>query len=210
LLERFYERAGLSLPVLHEVKANEIPQPYKSLLVHSADMTPTLEGFYGQPLRLTVLSRERQDDSYRREVILWLADAARPVEYGVIRICLDRLPMAARRLVLEERRPLGSILQSEAIPHLSWPQAFFRLKADPHARAALRLPQPGELYGRRNVVLDASRRLLADVIEVLAVVAPLKTDTDEPGCGEIRIPTCGSATVRARSRSVINPSDRDW
>ena len=30
---------------------------------------------------------------------------------------------------------------------------------------------PGFLYGRRNVLLDGSRRLLAEVIEVLAPVA---------------------------------------
>ena len=171
LLQRFYERTGLAAPVLRELKAGEVPQPYRALLVHSSDMTPTLSGFFGQTLRLRVLSRERQDDSYKREVILWLAEDERPVEYGVIRIFLDRLPPPARRLVLEEQRPLGDILQSEAIPHLSWPQAFFRLKADAHAGAALGLRHAGFLYGRRNVLLDGSRHLLAEVIEVLAPVA---------------------------------------
>jgi chorismate-pyruvate lyase len=134
-------------------------------------MTPTLASFYGQALRLRVLGRELQDDSYKREVILWLAEDTRPVEYGVIRICLNRLPPAARQLVLQEQRPLGDILQGEAIPHLSWPQAFFRLKADAHAGAALGLQRADFLYGRRNVLLDGSRHLLAEVIEVLAPVA---------------------------------------
>ena len=93
------------------------------------------------------------------------------MEYGVIRIHLDRFPPAARRLVLQEQRPLGDILHGEAIPHLSWPQAFFRLKADATSGAALGLRRPGFLYGRRNVLLDGSRRLLAEVIEVLAPVA---------------------------------------
>ena len=141
-------------------------------------MTPTLASFYGQTLRLRVLSRERQDDSYKREVILWLAEDARPVEYGVIRIHLDRLPPAARRLVLQEQRPLGDILHGEAIPHLSWPQAFFRLKSDAHAGAALGLRHPGFLYGRRNVLLDGSRRLLAEVIEVLAPAAKVQVGAD--------------------------------
>lgn len=170
LLHRFYERTGLSAPVLKELKGEEVPLPYQGLLVHSSDMTPTLANFYGQALGLKVLSSERQGDSYKREVILWLAGDARPVEYGVIRICLDRLPPAVRRLVLQEQRPLGDILQGEAIPHLSWPQAFFRLKADAHAGAALGLQHAGFLYGRRNVLLDGSRRLLAEVIEVLAPV----------------------------------------
>ena len=171
LLERFYERTGLSAPLLRELKGEEVPQPYRALLVHSSDMTPTLASFYGQALRLRVLGRELQDDSYKREVILWLAEDTRPVEYGVIRICLNRLPPAARQLVLQEQRPLGDILQGEAIPHLSWPQAFFRLKADAHAGAALGLQRADFLYGRRNVLLDGSRHLLAEVIEVLAPVA---------------------------------------
>lgn len=175
LLQGFYERTGLSAPALTELKAAEVPPPYQGLLVHSSDMTPTLAGFYGQAIGLRVLSRERKEDSYKREVILWLAGNARPVEYGVIRIRLDRLPANARRLVLEEQRPLGDILHGELIPHLSWPQAFFRLKADAHAGAALGLRRANFLYGRRNVLLDGSRRLLAEVIEVLAPVAKPET-----------------------------------
>ncbi len=171
LLERFYARAGLALPRLEQLNNDEVPQPYKALLVHSSDMTPTLEGFYGQPLRLNVLSRERQEDSYLREVLLALDGSARPVAYGVIRIRLDHLPAPARKRVLEEQRPLGHILLTEGIAHLSWPQAFFRADSDGRMGALLRLRQPGALYGRRNVLLDGGRRLLAEVIEVLAPVA---------------------------------------
>jgi chorismate-pyruvate lyase len=178
LLGRFYERSGLSAPILRELKGEEVPQPYRALLVHSWDMTPTLERFYGQALRLRVLSRERQGDSYKREIILWLAEDTRPVEYGVIRIFLDRFPPAARQLVLEEQRPLGDILHGEAIPHLSWPQAFFRLKSDAHAGAALGVKHPGYLYGRRNVLLDGSRQLLAEVIEVLAPASKVQVGAD--------------------------------
>jgi len=196
LLEKFYARMGRPLPRLEQLKADEVPQPYQALLVHSSDMTPTLEGFYRQPLGLTVLSREIEGESYLREVVLRLVeddppgprpsaavwadspnpalrsgDGSRPVEYGVIRICLGRFPPAARQRVLAEQRPLGSILQSEGIPHISWPQAFFRAESDSHTGAVLGLRQPGDLYGRRNVLLDGARRLLAEVIEILAPVA---------------------------------------
>jgi chorismate-pyruvate lyase len=168
LLERFYEPTGLAAPALEELKGAGVPQPYRALLVHSSDMTSTLAGFYGETPRLKVLSRERRGNSYKREVILWVTEGERPIEYGVIRIRLDRLPPAARQFVLQEERPLGDILNKEAIAYLSWPQAFFRLKADAHAGSALGLRRPGLLYGRRNVLLDGSRHLLAEVIEVLA------------------------------------------
>ena len=171
LLERFYAQFEIALPRLERLKEEDMPQPYKSLLVHSADMTPTLEKFYQQRLGLKMLSRLLLTESeYLREVALHINGAARPVEYGVIRIWLDHFPVPARRLIQEEQRPLGSILQSEAVGHISWPQAFFRVESDAHIGAVLRLAQPCLLYGRRNVLLDGGRRLLAEVIEILAPV----------------------------------------
>ena len=170
LLERFYRKLGLALPGLHEVPGDLMPQPYRGLLVHSSDMTPTLEAFYSQPMNLSVLSREQQDYAYLREVVLKCSGDRRPVEYGVIRISLNHLPASASRRVLEEQKPLGNILQTEQIAHLSWPQAFFKVQSDPHLAHVLHCGQPTELYGRRNVLLDGSRRLLAEVIEILAPV----------------------------------------
>jgi chorismate-pyruvate lyase len=157
------------------LKGEELPEPYRRLLVHSNDMTPTLEAFHAQPLQITVLGRERDAGTYLREVLLLPAVNGGPVEYGVIRIRLNQLPTAARRIVLEEERPLGNILQTEAIPHLSWPQSYFRVEADTHLNHVLGLLQPGTLYGRRNLLLTASRRLLAEVIEVLP---PAPTNED--------------------------------
>lgn len=170
LLERFYARTGLPVPPLERLTGDEVPPPYKGLLVHSADMTGTLERFYGKTVGLEVLSRELQKDSYLREVILHVDEEKRPVEYGVIQIYLRHFPASARRRVLEEQAPLGGILNSEGIGYLSWPQAFFCLESDAHIDTVLRLAQPNALYGRRNVLLDGSRRLLAEVMEILAPV----------------------------------------
>lgn len=170
LLERFYQRAHLPGPVVRELPDGDVPAPYHSLLVHSSDMTPTLERFYGQKMGLTVLSRELQDSAYLREVLLKRVNDQYPVEYGVIRICLDHLPPPAARRVLEEQAPLGNILETESVAHMSWPQAFFRAESDPHMRSVLRLEREQTLFGRRNVLLDGSRRMIAEVIEILAPV----------------------------------------
>ncbi len=170
LLEWVYLRARRELPRLELLKAQQLPQPYRKLLAHSADMTPTLEGFYEQPLGLTVLSRDLEQDCYRREVVLTLGHERRPILYGAIRILLGHLPPNARDNVVKELLPLGRILQTEAIPHLSWPQAFFRVEPDQHMMGMLQLERTKDLYGRRNVLVDGSRRLLAEVIEVLAPV----------------------------------------
>ena len=175
LLEHFYQRASLPPPAVRELRGREVPQPYRSLLVHSTDMTPTLERFYKERMGLTVLSRELQENVYLREVVLQRGNDHTPVEYGVIRICLDHLPPPAARRVLEEQCPFGNILQTEGLPHMSWPQAFFRVESDAHMGTVLGLSQAAPLYGRRNVLLDGSRRLLAEVIEILAPVVERST-----------------------------------
>jgi chorismate-pyruvate lyase len=181
LLQRFYARRGLPLPRIEPLKPEGVPPPYHKLLVHSADLTPTLERFYERRLGLTVLRRETEGEEYLREVVLKLADGGQFVSYGVIRICLGHLPGPARERVLQEQRPMGNILRSEGIPHLSWPQAFFRIHSDSHISLLLGLPQVCALYGRRNVLLDGARRLLAEVIEILAPVEP-----DQPGAGSVK------------------------
>ncbi len=183
LLELFYARAGLRLPRLLKLERDEMPQPYRKLLVHSMDLTPTLESFYRETLGLTVLSRRREGTSYLREVILQLASSGRRVGYGAIRIQLERLPKRSAQSVVENRIPFGSILRRDGIPHLGWPQAFFRVEADAHMQGVLGLERPCRLYGRRNVLLEGSRRLLADVLEILAPVAHADLDgtTDAAG-----------------------------
>ncbi len=184
LLDLFYARAGLRPPTLRPLDGEHVPQPYRALLVHSHDMTPTLEAFYRQPIALKVLGHESQDESYLREVILERTDRPEPVEYGVIRICLNHLPPAAARRVLEAQTPFGTILHDEAVPHMSWPQAFFSVESDSRIATLLGLAGPSLLYGRRNVLLNRSRRLLAEVLEILAP-PPARKDLKSGGerCG---------------------------
>lgn len=184
LLERFYLRANRDLPRLQQLHGDNVPEPYKTLLVHSSDMTPTLERYFGQELGLTVLSREREGHSYLREVVLTLGPERSRILYGAIRIFMNHLPLRVSERVLQEQYPLGRILQTEALPHLSWPQAFFRAQTDSHMSALLGTRGSCSLYGRRNVLLDGSRRLLAEVIEVLAPV------NRKPASGDAR----GNAT----------------
>src|SRR5512141_1936639 len=153
LLELCYSRAGFSLPRLKKLDADEVPEPYRRLLVHSNDLTPTLEGYYHDTLRVTVLSRRREDTSYMREVVLQLTGSGKPVVYGVIRIALNHLPPISAKRVLEDQVPFGSILNGDGVAHLSWPQAFFRAEPDAHIQAVLGMRRTSPLYGRRNVLV---------------------------------------------------------
>jgi chorismate-pyruvate lyase len=169
-LDGFYTRSKLAIPLAHPIDGESVPEPYRRLLVHNGDMTPTLEAFHGERISLRVLARRQEGDTLARQVVLTLDGSARPVEFGAIVIQLQRFPPAAREEVLESRRPLGTILHDHRIEHRSRPRAFLRVTADDVMREALQLNGSHVIYGRRNVILNAEGDELADIVEILPPV----------------------------------------
>jgi chorismate-pyruvate lyase len=148
-----------------------MPQPYRGLLVHRNDMTPTLEAFHGGPIHLRLLGKRRDGDRLFREVVLTLSGSGLSVEFGAIVIHCDRFPHAAREEILGCHSPLGSILAVHGIGHSSRPQAFFAVDSEEVINESLGLNAPCKLYGRKNVLLDPHERVLAEVIEILPPMA---------------------------------------
>ena len=166
-LDDFYASAGLRLPNIERVAPEDVPEPYRRLLVHNDDMTPTLEGFYGTQIHLKIIERVQRDDFYFREVVLQLDRTNQAVEFGAIKVSLTLFPPKARQLILEERVPLGRILEECNVGHSTVAKAFFRVEADELIRRALTLPQPVTLFGRRANILDSQKRPLAEIVEIL-------------------------------------------
>ena len=170
-LDVVYAQAGLPLPPVSRVTGDEMPEPYRQLLVHTNDMTPTLEAFHGERLHLRVSRWRLEGDAYMRQVALLLNGSDKPVEFGAIVIYTDRFPPAAREAVLEGQSPLGTILAVHSIRHSSCPQAFIRVLSDDGMNEALGLSEPQVLYGRRNVLTDSEGAKLAEVLEILPPLA---------------------------------------
>src|SRR5262245_36535541 len=105
-LDQFYAASHMPLPEAVKVDAEKIPEPYRALLVHEDDMTPTLEAAHRQRIHLQLLSRKVEDEVLLRQVVLVRDSDDKPVEFGAIRIQLTYLPPDARKLVLESRFPL--------------------------------------------------------------------------------------------------------
>lgn len=166
-LDEFYAQAGRPLPVISCLKGLEVPEPYRSLLVHTNDMTPTLEAFHDDKIHLAVIRRQQRNGFYFREVVLLLDRSQRPVEFGAIKINLTLFPSAARREILKEQLPLGHILSEHNIRHSSRPKAFLKLEADQFISDALQLAGYPVLYGRRNTLSDPKERSLAEIVEIL-------------------------------------------
>jgi chorismate-pyruvate lyase len=171
-LTEFYARERMPMPMIYPVAAKAVPEPYRSLLVHQSDMTPTLERFYGRMIHLQTLRSRREGDWYFREVLLILDGNERPVEFGAIKINLALFEPAARERILEARLPLGRILQDYAVPHFSRPKAYLCIESDSFIRAALKFSGAPALYGRRNTLIDPQDRPLAEIVEILPPATP--------------------------------------
>ena len=166
-LDEFYARSGFPLPPLQQIDGEEVPEPYKTLLVHQQDMTPTLENFHGRRVHLRVLGRECRGEDYFREVVLQLEESDQPVEFGAIKIHLDSFPPAARERILQAHLPLGRILKEFHISYVSHPKAFLRIASDRLISGALQLTGTHRLYGRCNRLSHPQGRPLAEIVEIL-------------------------------------------
>ena len=166
-LDEFYARERVPLPRIEAVSPEQVPEPYRSLLVHDDDMTPTLEAHYRSAIHLEVWGRERQGDFYFREVVLRLDRDQRAVEFGANKLNLALFEPAVRRLILDEYLPLGHILLLRNVPHHGHPLGYLRIESDPLMNRAFRLAGRHTLYGRRNTIRDSAGRPLSEIVEIL-------------------------------------------
>lgn len=166
-LSEFYARWGLPLPDAVEIEGDAMPQPYRSLLVHERDMTPTLEAAHAQNTHLHTLDKVIRSHVLSRQVVLVLEDDKTVVEMGAIKIYLGRFPLDARSLINECHVPLGTILKNYRIIHETQPELFFQAKADSVIAGRLEVDPGTTVYGRRAELRDKSRQTLARVIEIL-------------------------------------------
>jgi len=167
-LNEFYEELGLAQPMAVQVEGREIPEPYRSLLVHDRDMTPTLEQAHDQRIHLRVLQYAIAENVMSRQVALVPENETQPVAFGAIKINLQHFHGEAKRLVLERKQPLGNILRTQGMVHRGRPDAYIRITPDALIHSALGLRESTELYGRRNVIAAGGGQTLAQVVEILA------------------------------------------
>lgn len=180
-LHFFYERRTVDLPNFQFLRGKEVPYPYRSLLVHENDMTPTLAAFHHSKLYLEVLEKEVNDNFLLRFVILRSAASDIPVEFGAIGINLEGFEPDVREMIVEGRIPLGGILGDSEVVYQGSPTAYFSVPADEIIGEALAQPVGTELHGRCNQLLDGEGNVFADIVEILP-----KSDESERWIGSVK------------------------
>ena len=169
-LNEFYNLDKREIPSINSIDKQNIPEPYKSLLVHERDMTSTLGQFYNDEIQLKVIKQHQQLNEYYREVLLISKNEKRPVEYGAIKIFLQHFPDPARKAVLEASAPLGQLLHDYNIKYLSRPKSFLTIECDAYIGDLLSCKNQTRLSGRRNSLYEANNLLqIAEIVEILPV-----------------------------------------
>jgi len=170
-LSEFYSRAKLPPPHLEAIPAEAVPEPFRTLLVHSNDMTPTLEDFHKNPIHLEILKSEQRGGFYFRQVVLRLNHDERPVEFGANKIFFGLFPEEAQELIRLEQVPLGRILKDCGVRHKTEARHFLRVEPDELIARAFELEQSVTLYGRKAVISNLQGKSLSEIVEILPPAA---------------------------------------
>jgi chorismate-pyruvate lyase len=164
-------------PFAEIVPADDVPQPYHRLLVHTHHMTVTVEQFYGQPVDVKVLECWLADDEYARKILLSTKHTSNVVQFGLVRIDLSVCPKPVRDAILEGKTPLGRVLIENDMLRRIEPTAFLRVHLG-DVMADWFGCQPGaETYGRLCVIYTGDH----PVIAVLEILTPVESSKSELG-----------------------------
>jgi chorismate-pyruvate lyase len=156
------------LPEYELVPADEVPPPYRELLVHEHHMTVTVEAHHGDLVDVRVLDRRLDGDSYARKIVLTLRKSGKVVLFGIPRIHLRYCSAEVRAAILAEQTPLGRILIEHDVLRRIEPTAYLRVIPSAAMMRWFGLDRPRPTYGRLAIIHCDEQ----PAIELLEIVAP--------------------------------------
>jgi chorismate-pyruvate lyase len=171
-MNEFYEVSGTPLPQVAQIDGADMPDPFRSLLVHNRDMTPTLAEAYQKEMKLRILNRVINQSIFSRQIVLEVEGTANIAVFAAIKIYLDLFDPESKHIILEGKKPFGNVLHDQGIIHSSRPQAYISVNSDHTINQALGLTGQHVLYGRRSALLNSSEIPLAQVLEILPPTQP--------------------------------------
>jgi hypothetical protein len=150
------------------VHADEVPSPYRELLVHDQHMTVTVEAHHGDSVDVRILDRVHNDDVYARKILLALHGSGRVVQFGIMKINLSYCSPTVREEIVAGRTPLGRILIEHDVLRRIEPTAFLRVIPDPAMMKWFALDKPVRTYGRLAIIHCDEQ----PAVELLEIVIP--------------------------------------
>ncbi len=165
LIDLFYTVPS-DLGQFERIAASDLPEAYSKLLSHDDHMTVTVEAFHDSLVDVRVLEEYNETPFYARKILLTRRSDNRVVLFGIMRVCLDAFPEAARKEVVARKTPLGRILiRHNMMRHV---RLGYLWKVAPGAELCEHLGiSPGKLtYGRTARILVEDK----PAVELLEIV----------------------------------------
>ena len=154
---------------VEEVPGSILPEPYKTLLLHSDLMTLAMERFHRAPIDVRVLARRIDGMSYSREIMLVRQDTGAVVQFAFAHFNLDAVSEVVRQDILGEQVPLGRVLVNHRIDYQTEVIGFLKVTVGARLAELLNSPVNVATYGRVGRLLCGGKPTF-NVIEVSAPV----------------------------------------
>lgn len=155
-------------PDYEVIRGEDMPQPYRDLLVHEHHMTVTVEAFHGGPVEVRVLAVRRDGNLYSRKILLVHRATGKVVQFGIVRIDLSKTSPEVAQAIVAEQTPLGRILIEHDVLRRIEPTAYLKITPRPIQMSRFGMKEPLPLYGRLAIIHCDGQ----PAVELLEVVAP--------------------------------------
>lgn len=174
-LSAYYRDYNIPMPGFESVEPASLPEPYRHLLVHDADMTGRLTAFHNETIGLRVIEENVLREVLARRIVLFATITGKEVEFGGIIIYLNRFESDVRNLIEEGKIPLGRILVNHQVEFIRSPTHYLKVVADDMIAECLATQAGIELYGRKSKLSNSEGEVLAEIVEVLP---PIKEEEE--------------------------------
>jgi len=158
---------AVDVPRFDYLPADDMPEPYHTLLVHQHHMTVTVEKHHGDLVDVRILARRHQGSSYARKIVLALQKTGKLVQFGIVRINLDFCSPEVRERIVAGGTPLGRILIEHNVLRRIELTAFLRVDAGPAQMAWFGRSGRATLYGRLGYI-HCDEQPAVELLEILA------------------------------------------
>jgi hypothetical protein len=149
-----------SLDVLGQfepVLVDSLPDGYRELLAHHDHMTVALEAFHNSLVDVRALAEWRDDASYARCSLLSRQTDSVVVQFGIMRIWLADLPVAAQHEITTKKSPLGRVLIRHNVLREVELITLWRIRPGAELQRQLQLDGEEPIYGRTAQILVEER-----------------------------------------------------
>jgi hypothetical protein len=147
------------------VTVAKLPRDYACLLAHHDHMTVALEAWHNSLVDIEALHEWSDESSYARASLLRRQSDRQVVQFGIMRIWLGDLPLAAQEEIKARRFPLGRVLIRHNLLREVDVLTLWRIMPGPVLQQLLGISGKSPIYGRSAQIL-VDERPTVQVLEI--------------------------------------------